>query len=86
MLTLVTTIHGAGDALELISAHLWHPERFVRKPPAPPELPIAAWISKPRCEEAVAHCSNAKRFTKLDTLREQRRPTPAFMSQRNSDG
>ena len=25
-----------------------HPERFVRKPPAPPELPTAAWINKPK--------------------------------------
>ena len=31
-----------------------HPERFVRKPPAPPELPTAAWINKPK-EVAAAH-------------------------------
>jgi putative transposase len=24
-----------------------HPERFVRKPPTPPELPTVAWINKP---------------------------------------
>ena len=32
-----------------------HPERFVRKPPAPPELPTAAWINKPDTEDAAAH-------------------------------
>jgi putative transposase len=31
-----------------------HPERFVRKPPVPPELPTAAWINKPNTKE-VAH-------------------------------
>ena len=31
-----------------------HPERFVRKPPVPPELPTAAWINKPK-EVAAAH-------------------------------
>jgi putative transposase len=30
------------------------PERFVRKPPAPPELPTAAWINKPK-EVTAAH-------------------------------
>ena len=30
------------------------PERFVRRPPRPPALPIAAWINKPTTEE-VAH-------------------------------
>ena len=32
-----------------------HPERFVRKPPAPPDLPIAAWINKPAETKEVAH-------------------------------
>jgi putative transposase len=31
-----------------------HPERFVRKPPVPPQLPTAAWINKPK-EVAAAH-------------------------------
>jgi putative transposase len=32
----------------LDAAYAAHPERFVRKPPAPPELPTAAWINKPQ--------------------------------------
>lgn len=31
----------------LLSAAQAHPERFVRKAPAPPALPTAAWINKP---------------------------------------
>ena len=31
-----------------------HPERFVRQPPVPPELPTAAWINKPNTK-AAAH-------------------------------
>ena len=31
----------------LDAAYEPHPERFVRKPPIPPELPTAAWINKP---------------------------------------
>ena len=30
------------------------PERFVRKPPSPPELPTAAWINKPADTKEVA--------------------------------
>jgi putative transposase len=37
----------------LDAAFVAHPERFVRKPPAPPELPTAAWINKPK--EVAAH-------------------------------
>ncbi len=32
----------------LDAAYQRHPERFVRKPPAPPELPTARWINKPK--------------------------------------
>jgi putative transposase len=32
----------------LDAAYAAHPERFVRKPPAPPELPTAAWINQPK--------------------------------------
>lgn len=28
-------------------AYAAYPERFVRQPPAPPELPTAVWINKP---------------------------------------
>ncbi len=38
----------------LTAAYAAHPERFVRKPPIPPELPTAAWINKPK-EAAAAH-------------------------------
>jgi len=34
-----------GRVLE--AAHAAHPERFVRQPPVPPQLPGAAWINKP---------------------------------------
>jgi putative transposase len=38
----------------LDTAYQQYPERFVRKPPAPPELPTAVWINKPK-ETATAH-------------------------------
>ena len=38
----------------LEAAYARNPERFVRKPPAPPDLPTAAWINKPK-EVAAAH-------------------------------
>jgi putative transposase len=38
----------AQRARVLDAAYAAHPERFVRKPPAPPELPTAAWINKPQ--------------------------------------
>jgi len=37
----------------LAAAYAGHPERFVRKPPAPPEVPTAAWINKPDEREEV---------------------------------
>jgi putative transposase len=48
-----TRLHAARTAV-LDAAYQRHPERFVRKPPAPPELPTAAWINKPK-EVAAAH-------------------------------
>jgi len=50
-------IHEA-RARVLEAAYARTPERFVRKPPRPPELPKAAWINKPDSEpdaEEVAH-------------------------------
>ena len=44
----------AARAQVLEAAYARNPERFVRKPPAPPELPTAAWINKPK-EAAAAH-------------------------------
>jgi len=42
-------------AVVLAEAYARNPERFVRKPPVPPELPTAAWINKPGTKEVVAH-------------------------------
>ena len=44
----------AGRAHVLDRAYLAHPERFVRKPPAPPELPGTSWINPPMEKEATA--------------------------------
>ena len=43
----------AGRAQVLAGAYLAHPERFVRKPPAPPKLPGASWINPPQEKEAA---------------------------------
>ena len=40
-------------AVVLADAHATHPERFVRKPPTPPQLPGPAWINRPASPEAV---------------------------------
>ena len=37
----------------LNAAYAATPERFVRRPPRPPELPTAAWINKPTTQEAA---------------------------------
>ena len=37
----------AARAATLTAACAARPERFVRKPPAPPELPVTAWINQP---------------------------------------
>jgi putative transposase len=39
-------VHAARQAV-LAGAYARHPERFVRRPPAPPPLPTAAWINPP---------------------------------------
>lgn len=44
----------ADRAHVLEAAYARSPERFVHRPPVPPELPTAAWINKPRTE-GVAH-------------------------------
>ena len=44
----------AARAVVLDGAYQRHPERFVRKPPAPPQMAAAAWINKPK-EVATAH-------------------------------
>jgi putative transposase len=40
-------------ACVLEAAYALTPERFVKRPPRPPELPKAAWINKPATEEAA---------------------------------
>ena len=47
-------LYDAARARVLDAAYARNPERFVRKPPVPPELPTAAWINKPDDKE-VAH-------------------------------
>jgi putative transposase len=41
----------AARTATLSAAYATHPERFVRKPPAPPELPATAWINQPPQKE-----------------------------------
>ena len=43
----------AGRAQILAAAYHTHPERFVRKPPVPPELPGTSWINPPPEEAAT---------------------------------
>jgi putative transposase len=43
----------AGRAQVLTAAYLAHPERFVRKPPVPPDLPGTSWINPPKEKEAA---------------------------------
>ncbi len=40
-------------AVVLSAAHAAHPERFVRRPPQPPQLPRPAWINRPTPDRAV---------------------------------
>ena len=60
LMTPAAVHHGQAEQLQaarvdvLNAAYALHPERFVRKPPAPPELPTAAWINKPK-EVAATH-------------------------------
>jgi hypothetical protein len=50
--------HGRASAIQaaragvLTTAYQQHPERFVRKPPAPPKLPGTSWINPPEQKEA----------------------------------
>ena len=60
LMTPAAVHHGQAKELHaerqrvLTAAYAVTPERFVRRPPTPPELPTAAWINKPTTEE-VAH-------------------------------
>jgi putative transposase len=44
----------AERASVLAAACQAHPERFIRKPPAPPNLPTGSWINPPEQKEAAA--------------------------------
>jgi putative transposase len=52
--------HGTAAAIQarrarvLTAAYHQHPERFVSKPPTPPELPATSWINQPAQKEAAA--------------------------------
>ncbi len=58
--TAANVHHGRAAAIQARRAHVLdgayfaHPERFVRKPPAPPELPGTSWINPPTQKEATA--------------------------------
>jgi putative transposase len=60
LMTPAAVHHGKAKRLHaerqrvLDAAYAKTPERFVRRPPTPPNLPTAAWINKPTTEE-VAH-------------------------------
>ena len=43
----------AARAITLGEAYAAHPERFVRRPPTPPELPTAVWINPPPRKEVT---------------------------------
>jgi putative transposase len=59
LMTPAAVHYGQAQALHterqrvLDAAYAATPERFVRRPPTPPELPTAAWINKPT--EEIAH-------------------------------
>lgn len=61
LMTPAAVHHGHAEQLHaaragvLDAAFAAHPERFVRKPPVPPQLPTAAWINKPKEEIAATH-------------------------------
>jgi putative transposase len=48
----------AARATVLTEAYLRHPERFVRKHPEPPELPITVWINKPEDPDYTSDSTN----------------------------
>jgi putative transposase len=55
--------HDAYDARAqvLATAYAAHPERFVRQPPRPPQLPTAAWINPPQPTSDVPTASEQAR-------------------------
>jgi putative transposase len=61
LMTPATLHHGRADAvraerqLVLDAAYARTPDRFVRRAPAAPPVPTAAWINKPTPTEEAAH-------------------------------
>jgi putative transposase len=59
LMTPATVHYGRAEALHaerarvLDAAYAANPERFVHRPPTPPDVPTAAWINKPNNEEAA---------------------------------
>jgi putative transposase len=57
LMTPAAVHHGRAEAVHaerarvLDAAYATNPERFVRRPPTPPDLPTAAWINKPTDKE-----------------------------------
>jgi putative transposase len=52
----------------LITAYTAHPERFVRRPPAPPPVPNAVWINPPASNAAPTHRIPDVPVTPLETV------------------
>jgi putative transposase len=52
----------------LITAYTAHPERFVRRPPAPPTVPNAVWINPPASNAAPTHRIPDVPVTPLETV------------------
>jgi len=61
LMTPAAVHHGKAPELHAIRARVLdaayqrHPDRFVRRAPAPPELPTAAWINKPADTKEATH-------------------------------
>ena len=51
---LAATVH-ANRQLALDAAYAAHPQRFVRRAPAPPSLPKEVWINKPTSSDENTH-------------------------------
>ncbi len=55
--------YGRAEAVQaararVLTAYTNHPERFVRKPPAPPAIPDDSWINPPEQKEAATQQSH----------------------------
>ena len=61
MMTPATVPYGLAAAVSknrqvaLNAAYAAHPQRFVRRPPTPPQLPKEVWINKPKSSNDNAH-------------------------------